>query len=121
MKRTIRISAVFMAIAILSVILVSCAKTPMGKYTRNIDGMETVYEFKLFSRVTRTTRIHGVMSDGATVVKEGKYQITQDEENPDRLLITLEFDGEGSETSSFYQGEINNKKFIKIGTLEYVK
>lgn len=120
MKRTIRILALFIVIAMLSTMLVGCAKTPLGKYTRNLGGIETVYEFKLFSKVVCTTRIVGE-SESATVVKEGKYKITQDKDNPEQLLITLEFDGEGSETSTFHQGEINNKKYIKIGNIEYVK
>ena len=121
MKRTIKILALFMIIALLSATLVSCAKTPMGKYSRNIGGIETTYEFKLFSRVVRTTRIVGESSNSSTVVKEGKYKITQDKDNPEQLLITLEFEGEGSETSTFHQGEINNKKYIKIGNTGYVK
>ena len=121
MKRTIRIFELFIVIAMLSTMLVGCAKTPLGKYTRNLEGIETVYEFKLFSRVVRTTRIVGESSNSSTVVKEGKYKITQDKDNPEQLLITLEFEGEGSETSTFHHGEINNKKYIKIGNTGYVK
>lgn len=121
MNKAIRITALFLVITILSIMLVGCAKTPLGKYSINFGGIETVYEFKLFSRVTRTTRIEGGASNVQTVVKEGRYKITRDKEDPEKLLITLEFDGEGSETSEFFQGEINDKKYIKIGTVGYVK
>ena len=89
MKRIIRILALFIVIAMLSTILVGCAKTPLGKYTRNLNGVETIYEFKLFSRVVRTIRIVGE-SNSEAVVKEGKYKITQDQDNPEQLLITLD-------------------------------
>ena len=119
MKKLIRILAVLLIIAMLTITLVSCSKTVMGKYSNNIGGIETTYEFGLFGKVTKTTFIPGILSDGETVVKEGKYKIEKLDDNS--FEITLTFDGEGSETSSFSRGEENGEKYIKIGLLEYTK
>lgn len=119
MKKTIRILAVFIVIAMLSITLVSCSKTLSGKYSNNIGGVETTYEFGLFGKVTRTVFIPGVISDGETIVKQGKYEISKNDDNS--FEITLEFDGEGSETHSFSQGEENGEKYIRIGIWEFKK
>ena len=119
MKKTFRILAIFMVITILSLTLVSCSDNLSGKYSNNIGGIETTYDFGLFGKVTRTIFIPGVISDGETIVKEGKYEISKDDDGS--LEITLEFDGEGSETHSFSKGEENGEKYIKIGLFEYKK
>jgi hypothetical protein len=119
MKKTVRILAILMVIAMLSIILISCSQSLTGKYSNNIAGIETTYEFGLFGKVTRTTFIPGVISDGETIVKEGKYEIIKNDDNS--FEITLEFDDEGSETHSFSKGEENGEKYIKIGIWEYKK
>ena len=121
MKKTIRLLAVFIIIAMLSISLVSCSKSLTGKYRSNIGGIETTYEFGLFGKVTKTVFIPGVLSDGQTFVTEGTYEILEDTENPNELIIALEFEGEGRETQSFSEGELNGEKFIRIGIIEYKK
>ena len=119
MKKMTRFLAVFMVITILTITLVSCSTTITGKYSNNIGGIETTYEFGLSGKVTRTTFIPGVISDGETVVKKGEYKIIENDDGSFEIVLT--FDGEGSETSSFSQGEVNGEKFVQIGIFKYTK
>ncbi len=122
MKKTIRILAAFMIIAILSVTFVACSKTVSGKYSANFFGVETTYEFKMFGKVIKTTVVPDTpFTDGETVVKEGKYEILEDNDDPDKLIIAFEFEGEDRVTYSFSQGEMDGEKIIKISGVEFKK
>ena len=123
MKKTIKLLAVFMIVAMLSISLVSCGTMLIGKYSASFDMAvyeeTTTYEFGLFGKVTRTVVKEIFMSDPETVVTEGKYEITEDPENPDQLIIAFEFEGEERTTASFVQGTEGNSKYIKIGSRQY--
>ena len=122
MKKTIRILAVFMVIAMLSVSLVSCSKMITGKYRANFFGVETTFEFGAFGKVTKTTVIpKTIFTDEETVVKEGKYEIMEDNDDPSKLVIAFEFEGEERVTYSFSQGEMDGEKIIKISNIEFKK
>ena len=122
MKKTIRILAVFMVIAMLSVSLVSCSKMIIGKYSANFFGVETTFEFGAFGKVTKTTVIpKTIFTDEETVVKEGKYEIMEDNDDPSKLVIAFKFDGEERVTYSFSQGEMDGEKIIKISGIEFKK
>lgn len=123
MKKTIRLLAVFMIIAMLSVSLVSC-KVLTGKYSAKLDlgflgNSSVTYEFGILGSVTRTTSSESIVSDEKSEVVKGKYEIVEDPENPDKLIIAFEFEGEERTTASFVQGEENGVKYIKIGGVQY--
>ena len=113
MKKTIKILAVLVILAMLSITLIGCSKMLSGEYSNEIGGIETTYEFGLFGKVTRTVHIPGVFSNGETTITEGKYEIEEVGDNS--YEITFTFDGEGSETYEFSKGEENGEDYIKIG------
>lgn len=124
MKKTLRLVAVLMIVAMLSISLVSCGKTLTGKYSATFDlfGLTettTTYEFGLFGKVTRTVVSETIGSDPETTVTEGKYEIMEDPENPDNLIIAFEFEGEERTTYDFVEGTEGNTKYIKIGNTQY--
>ena len=122
MKKTIRILAVFMIIAMLSVSFVSCSNMITGKYRANFFGVETTFEFDMFGKVTKTTFIpKTIFTEEETIVKEGKYEIMEDNDDPSKLVIAFEFDGEERVTYSFSQGEMDGEKIIKISNIEFKK
>ena len=110
MKKTIKLLAVVMVIAMLALTLVSCSKVIFGKYSNELTF--TTYEFQ-FNKVIKTTEIAGFSK---TV--EGTYQIVDSEENDGELIIKFTF-GDETETYPFAQGEENGVKYIKIGLFQY--
>ena len=54
-------------------------------------------------------------------MKEGKYEIMEDNDDPSKLVIAFEFDGEERVTYSFSQGEMDGEKIIKISGIEFKK
>ena len=122
MKKTIKLLAVLMIISMLATSLVSCTIL-MGKYSAKLDlGLHeanTTYEFGVLGTVTRTVVSEVLFGDPETVVTEGKYEILEDPNNPEQLIIAFEFEGEERTTSSFTQGTENGVKYIKIGGVQY--
>ena len=122
MKKTIRILAVLMIVAMLSVSLVSC-KVITGKYSATLDlalaKSTTTYEFGLFGKVTRTVTSGSIISDEESVVTNGKYEILENPEKPEELIIAFEFEGEERTTASFVEGVEGGVKYIKIGGVQY--
>ena len=123
MKKTVRLLSVLLIVSMLAISLASCT-TLTGTYSATLDlaiyETTTTYEFGLFGKVTRTVVEKAVVGDPTTVVTEGKYEIAEDPENAEELVITLTF-GDESTTSSFVQGEENGVKYIKIGGIQYNK
>ena len=122
MKKTIKLLAVLMIIAMLSTSLVSCTIL-MGKYSAKLD-LELIeatktYEFGVLGTVKRTVVSEVLFGEPETVVTEGKYEILEDAENPEKLIIAFEFEGEERTTASFAQGTENGVKYIKIGGVQY--
>ena len=124
MKKTIKLVAALMVIAMLALSLVSCGTVLMGKYSATFDMAvyeeTTTYEFGLFGKVTRTVVKEVFMGDPETVVTEGKYEIMEDPKNPEQLVIAFEFEGEERTTASFVQGTEGNSKYIKIGGRQFL-
>ena len=122
MKKTIRLLSVIAIFAILSISLVSCTILT-GKYSAKLDlGLyeaTRTYEFGVLGTVTRTTVSEVLFGEPETVVTEGKYEIIEDPENPEQLIIAFEFEGEERTTASFAQGTENGVKYIKIGGVQY--
>ena len=110
MKKTLKIAAVVMVVAILTLTLVACSKMLSGKY----EGDLTTYEFK-GNKVIRTMEIAGFAK-----TEEGTYKIVDSEENEGELVIKLTF-GDETESYSFSKGEENGVKYIKIGLFQYNK
>lgn len=125
MKKTIKLLAVVMVIAMLSVSLVACGKTVSGKYSATFDigiyETTTTYEFGMFGKVTRTVVSKTFGSDPDTVVTEGKYELLEDPENPDKYIIAFEFEGEERATASFVEGTEEGTKYIKLDGRQYNK
>ena len=122
MKKTIKLLAFFMMIAMLSVSLASCTVL-MGKYSSTTDILvaesTTTYEFGILGTVTRTVVSEALFGDPETVITEGKYEIFEDAENPDQLKIAFEFEGEERAVYSFAQGTENGVNYIKIAGVQY--
>ena len=123
MKKTIKLLAVFMIVAMLSVALTSCKTVLMGKYSATTDlaiyKQTTTYEFGLFGSVTKTTVKQFLTSDPEITEVKGKYEIAEDQNNPEQLVIIFEFEGEDRTTASFVQGEEGGVKYIKIVGIQY--
>ena len=123
MKKTIKLLAVFMIIAMLSISLVSCGKMLSGKYQAEMDILvfkgTVTYEFGILGSVTRTTVTKVMFGDPETVVTEGKYEIMEDPKNPENLIIAFEFEGEERTTHSYVTGTEGDVKYIKIDGVQY--
>lgn len=123
MKKTIKLLAAFMVIAMLSISLVACGNLINGKYSSTLDigiyETTTTYEFGLFGKVTRTVVSQSLMGDPQTVVTEGKYEIMEDPKNPKQLVIAFEFEDEDRTTAPFVKGTEGDSKYIKIGSTQY--
>ena len=118
MKKTVRIIAVLMMVAMLSLALVSCGKTLNGKYTAEANwglGQTTyTYEFTMGGKVTRTTTTDTLFGSPETKTAEGKYEIMEDNDNPDKYVIAFEFPEEERATYSYSEGNIDGEKVIII-------
>ena len=114
MKKTVRILAVFMIIAMLTLTLASCGKTLSGKYKGSFLGFETTFEFK-GNKVTKTSGIGGY-----TKSVEGTYEIVKSEENSEKYVIKFTF-GDETTTSSFSEGTIDGEKIIIIDGMDFKK
>lgn len=123
MKKTIKLVAIVMVVAMLAIFLVSCGKMLSGTYSAEMDALvfkgTVTYEFGLFGKVTRTTVSKVIFGEPETVVTEGKYEIMEDPQNPDQLVIAFEFENEDRTTASFVQGNEGGTKYIKIGGVQY--
>ena len=122
MKKTIRLLAVFMLVAMLSISLASCTIL-VGKYSSTTDlavaKSTTTYEFGILGTVTKIVVSEILFGDPETVVTEGKYEILEDPENPDKLIIAFEFEGQERTTATFVQGTEGGVQYIKIGGVQY--
>ncbi len=118
MKRTIKLVAVVMVVAMLALALVSCAKTLNGKYTAEANwglGETTyTYDFTVGGKVTRTTTTDTLFGNPETKTAEGKYEIMEDNNDPQKLVIAFEFEGEERVTYSFSEGTLDGEKVIII-------
>lgn len=126
MKKTIRLVAVLMIVAMLAVSLTSCSKMLSGKYVAEIEipflGESTVvYEF-IGNKVTYTATSKGAFGSEKTETKTGTYEIMEDNDDPSKLVIAFEFEGEDRYTRSFSEGEnVDGEKIITIGGVDYKK
>ena len=122
MKKTIKLVAVVMVIAMLALALVACAKTLNGKYTSEVDwGIvkgEVTYEFK-GNDVTMTTTT-GIAGFEKNDTKTGTYEIVESEENADKLVIKFTF-GDDTTTYSYSEGELDGEKVIIINGTTFTK
>ena len=123
MKKTVKLLAMFMIIATLSISLASCDTVLVGKYSATMDlalyKQTVTYEFGLFGSVTKTTVKQFLTSDPEITEVKGKYEIAEDQSNPEQLVIIFEFEGEDRTTASFVQGEEGGVKYIKIVGIQY--
>ena len=122
MKKTIKLLAVIMVVAMLALALVSCAKTISGKYSAEVDWTivsgKVTYEFK-GNDVTMTTT-SGIFGFEKSETETGTYEIVESEENPDKLVIKFTF-GDQTATYSYSEGELDGEKIIIINGTTFTK
>lgn len=124
MKKTVRILAVFMIIAMLSLTLVACAKTISGKWVAEGDfmgfaGSKTVLEFS-GKNVKRTVTTSTILTGESTTTEEGTYEIMEDNNNPDNFVIVFTFDGKRTDPVPFSEGKnADGEKIITIGGVDF--
>ena len=125
MKKTIKLVAVVMVIAMLALSLVACGKSLSGKYTAEANwglGQTTyTYEFTMGGKVTRTTTTDTLFGNPETKTAEGKYEIMEDNDDPEKLVIAFEFEGEDRVTYSYSEGTIDGEKVIIINGTTFTK
>lgn len=121
MKKTIKLVAIVMVVAMLALSLVSCAKTLNGTYEgENMIGQKVSYTFDKDTFVKKTTT--NVFGAEVTTTEEGTYEIKEDPENADKLVIvltTVSDDTTVSNTYSFVEGKEGDVKYIKIGDSQF--
>lgn len=115
-----------MMIAVLTISLASCAKTLKGSYSSTIGsgsaGVTTTYTFD-GNNFTKTV-VMGIGTLSNTTKTEGTYEITEDPENSDQLVIVFTVvDGNNTTTKScsLVEGEENGVKYIKIDGTQFNK
>lgn len=126
MKKTIRIIAVLLLVAMACAMLASCSKILFGTYSGeaglgSLAGAKLTYKFSGTGvKLIITTSILGSSS---TSEYKGKYTIDKAEDGTEQITFTFEGDGSTySGTSSFSSGKnADGKSFIKIGGVEYTK
>ncbi len=125
MKKTIKLLAVVMVIAMLAISLVSCGNVLNGTYEKKTEsqvlGADITFEFK-GKEYTKTTvsYVAGFASDPD--VEKGTYKILEDPENADNLLIVFTPEGaENGQSYSYSTGTLNGQKIIVIGGTTYTK
>jgi hypothetical protein len=72
-------------------------------------------------KVTKTTVTDSLFGNPETVVTEGKYEIMEDNENPDKYVIAFEFENEERVTYSYSEGNIDGEKVIIINGSTFTK
>jgi hypothetical protein len=112
MKKTLRIVALVLVLAMSVCVLASCGGLS-GEYKEAITG-NIKYEFK-GSKYVKT--IDNIIGDDTVI--EGKYEIDKD---AGEITFTYEVDGEEkTATENFSSGEEDGVEYIKIGIVKYNK
>lgn len=126
MKKTARILVVLMMVVVLTMSLASCAKTLKGSYSNQLGsdslGVTTTYTFD-GNKFTKTV-VSGLGTLSNTTKTEGTYEITEDPEDSEKLVIVFTVvDGDNTTTKScsLVEGEENGVKYIKIDGVQYNK
>ena len=126
MKKTVRILAVLMAIAMLSVLFVGCSKKISGKWVSEgnfmgLAGAKTVLEFS-GKNVTKTVTTSNFLTGDSTTTSKGTYENTKDNDNPDAYIIIFDFEGENRYETTFSEGKnADGDKIITIGGVDFTK
>ena len=122
MKKTIKLLAVVMVIAMLTLTLVACSKMLYGKYSSEVDwGIvkgNVTYEFK-GKNVTMTT-VTGIAGFEKSDVQKGTYEIVDSTEEEGKLVIKFTF-GDNTTTYSFSEGNVDGEKVIIINGTTFKK
>lgn len=122
MKKSIRILALIMVLALGMVMLASCAKTISGTYEGEVDAVilkyTATYEFS-GSKVTITKKTTTLLGTVDSVTFDGSYEIAENDDGTMEITFTLDNEDEQikSGTYTFEEGE----DYIKIGLFKYTK
>ena len=123
MKKFARVLALALVVVTLCATLASCGKVS-GAYKAELDlflAKTTVtYDFGAFGKVT-VTLVGELLGKSETRTYEGKYEITENDD--DTMDITFTFEDENDDTKSVsgtYDFEIDKENnTIKIGLITY--
>lgn len=125
MKKFVRILCLTLVAVMLCATLASCGKVS-GAYSAKIDvliaSVEVTYDFGAFGKVVMTVKSEAI---GATDTKtyEGKYEITEKED--DTMEITFTFEDENDDTKTYGGTQAfsidKENDTIKIGLVTYKK
>ena len=126
MKKTIRIIAVLVIVAMACAMLASCSKMLFGTYSGEANlagaaGVKASYKFAGSSVTLTITK--SLLGSSSTSEYKGTYSIDKTEDGAEQITLTFEGDGSSySGTSSFAEGKnADGKSFIKIGGIEFTK
>ena len=126
MKKTIKLVAVVMVIAMLALSLVACAKTLRGSYssTGEFWGVESTVTYSFDGKDYTKTTVTGIGTLSNTNTETGTYEIVEDPEDAEKLVIkftTTSGDNSTTVTYSFKEGTKDGTKYIEIDGNEFLK
>ncbi len=119
MKKTLRIVALVLVLAMSVCVLASCGKKLSGEYAAGGDLAGTSYTFK-GSKVTIKYTVFGFEK---TI--EGEYEITTNDDDKEVIIFTFGDDAEDADKYegefAFAEGKEGDTEYIKIGIVKYNK
>lgn len=120
MKKTLRIVALVLVLAMSVCVLASCGKKLSGKYEGKLEvlgqSVSVTYDFS-GSKVEITTKTT-ILGSVNTETEEAEYEIVENDDGTMEItFITVEDDTEVKNTVTFEEGE----DYIKLGGIQYNK
>ena len=101
MKKFVRVLSVALVVVMLCASLASCSKVS-GTYEADLTafgtGVKVSYDFGAFKKVTMTVTA-SVLGQSETKTYEGKYEITEKED--DKMEITFTFEDESGDAKTY--------------------
>jgi uncharacterized lipoprotein YehR (DUF1307 family) len=119
MKKTLRIVALVLVLAMSVCVLASCGKKLSGEYVAGGDFAGTSYTFK----GSKVTIKYTVLGFEKTI--EGEYEITTNDDDKEVIIFTFGDDAEDADKYegefAFAEGKEGDTEYIKIGIAKYTK
>lgn len=119
MKKTLRIVALVLVLAMSVCVLASCGKKLSGEYAAGGDFAGTSYTFK----GSKVTIKYTVLGFEKTI--EGEYEITTNDDDKEVIIFTFGDDAEDADKYegefAFAEGKEGDTEYIKIGIAKYTK
>ena len=126
MKKLVRILSLTLVAVMLCATLASCGKVS-GAYSAELNlgvaSGKITYDFGAFGKVTMTVETENIFTGSASKTYEGKYEIT--EKDDDKMEITFTFEDENDDTKTYGGTQAfsidKENDTIKIGLVTYKK